>query len=191
MLDLSDPAHAPYAVAADAPAARRYAEPEHAYRGPFERDRDRILHCAAFRRLADKTQVYTGDWGDYHRSRLTHTLEVAALSRSLARALHANEDLTEALALMHDLGHPPLGHAGEAVLAEAAASEGGFDHNRQALRIVETLEQRYPEFPGLNLCRETLAGQAYRATKRTEGGDSPRLEAQLVDAGRQHRLRRP
>lgn len=181
MLALGDDILAPYAVQADAAGPRRYPEPEHAYRSPLQRDRDRILHCAAFRRLAYKTQVYTGDWGDYHRSRLTHTLEVSALARSLARALRLNEDLTEALALMHDLGHPPLGHAGEEVLNELSAHVGGFNHNQQALRIVEKIEQRYPDFPGLNLCAATLQGQQFRAAKHG-AGESPTLEVQLVDA---------
>ena len=126
------------------------------------RSGDRIVHSAAYRRLSAKTQVFTGEMGDYHRTRLTHTHEVALVSRTLARALRLNEDLVEALALQHDLGHPPFGHAGEDVLNECLADEGGFSHNRHALRIVEVLEQRYPEFPGLNLSLEVLEGQETR-----------------------------
>ncbi|NUQ60862.1 MAG: dNTP triphosphohydrolase [Pirellulales bacterium] len=162
-------------------AGRKYPEPEHPYRAPFQRDRDRIVHSAAYRRLSHKTQVFTGELGDYHRTRLTHTLEVASVARTLARALRLNEDLAEALALLHDIGHPPFGHAGEEMLGECLAPHGGFDHNRQALRIVEELEQRYPGFPGLNLSQEVLDGQAYRARKHTSP-DSPLLEVQVVEA---------
>lgn len=172
---------APYAVRSDASAGRKHPEPDHPYRSPFQRDRDRIVHSAAFRRLAYKTQVFTGSLGDYHRTRLTHTLEVAGTARTLARALRLNEDLVEALALVHDLGHPPFGHAGEAALDECLANCGGFEHNRQALRIVEILEERYPGFPGLNLTREVLEGQAYRADKGPTR-PSPALEIQVVEA---------
>lgn len=171
---------APYAIYSCTTAGRKHEEPEHAYRGPFQRDRDRILHSAAFRRLSYKTQVFTGEMGDYHRTRLTHTLEVASIARTLARALRLNEDLVEALALAHDIGHPPFGHAGEDTLAECLASEGGFNHNRQALRILELLETRYGTYPGLNLSAEVLAGQSARAAK--ESGQTPPLEVQLVDA---------
>jgi len=172
---------APYAVHSADTQGRRYAEPPHPYRGPFQRDRDRIIHSAAYRRLSDKMQVFTGDQGDYHRTRLTHTLEVASIARTLARALRLNEDLVEALALMHDLGHPPFGHAGEDALDECLAEEGGFCHNRHALRLVEELEQRYQEFPGLNLSHEVLEGQAERTEKR-ERPPQPPLEVQAVDA---------
>lgn len=172
---------APYAMAGAASAGRDYPEPEHPYRGPFQRDRDRIVHSAAYRRLSYKTQVFTGELGDYHRTRLTHTLEVASVARTLGRALRLNEDLIEALALVHDIGHPPFGHAGEETLNACLEAEGGFDHNRQALRNVQQLEQRYPEFPGLNLSREVLEGQAYRIRKRIPSG-SPLLEVQVVDA---------
>lgn len=172
---------APYAMHSADSAGRKYPEPNHPYRGPFQRDRDRVVHSAAYRRLSGKTQVFTGELGDYHRTRLTHTIEVASLSRTLVRALRLNEDLTEALAMMHDLGHPPFGHSGEDVLDECLASVGGFSHNGHTLRIVEELEQRYPEFPGLNLSREVLAGQNYR--KRKDATDRrPMLEAQVVDA---------
>src|SRR5205085_6019792 len=144
---------------------RKHAEAKHPYRGPFQRDRDRIVHSAAFRRLSGKMQVFTGDRGDYHRTRLTHTQEVASIARTIGRALRLNEDLVEALALLHDIGHPPFGHAGEDALAECLAGHGGFSHNRQALIIVEELERRYRRFPGLNLTRETLAAQATRTAK--------------------------
>lgn len=172
---------APYAMHSGDTAGRRHAEPMHPYRGPFQRDRDRILHSAAFRRLSHKTQVFTGDMGDYHRTRLTHTLEVASIARTLARALRLNEDLVEALALAHDLGHPPFGHSGEDVLDECMREHGGFNHNAQALRIVERLENRYPEFPGLNLSLEVLEGQQRRVDKSATGV-SPLLEVQVVDA---------
>lgn len=137
---------------------RRYAEPASPTRNAFRRDCDRIIHSAAFRRLAHKTQVFVYHEGDHYRTRLTHTLEVAQIARSLARALGLDEDLAEALALAHDLGHPPFGHAGERALDECLAACGGFDHNAQALRIVTDLERRYAAFDGLNLSWETLEG---------------------------------
>jgi dGTPase len=137
---------------------RRYAEPASPTRNAFRRDCDRIIHSAAFRRLAHKTQVFVYHEGDHYRTRLTHTLEVAQIARSLARALGLDEDLAEALALAHDLGHPPFGHAGERALDECLAKHGGFDHNAQALRIVTDLERRYADFDGLNLSWETLEG---------------------------------
>jgi dGTPase len=165
-------------------AGRKYPEPPHPYRGPYQRDRDRILHSAAFRRLSQKTQVFTGEMGDYHRTRLTHTLEVASIARTLARAVRLNEDLVEALALAHDIGHPPFGHSGEDVLNECLHDHGGFNHNAQALRIVELLETRYPGFPGLNLCSEVLEGQGRRVHRHPGSGPdiSPLLEVQVVDA---------
>jgi dGTPase len=172
---------APYAMRSCDSAGRVHDESAHPYRGPYQRDRDRIFHSSAFRRLAHKTQVFTGELGDYHRSRLTHTLEVASIARTLARALRLNEDLVEALALMHDIGHPPFGHAGEDVLDECLRDHGGFNHNAQALRIVEKLEIRYPQFPGLNLSREVLDGQRRRTTQ-CEQQQSPLLEVQIVDA---------
>ena len=172
---------APYAMHSVDTGGRKHPEPPHPYRGPYQRDRDRIVHSAAFRRLSHKTQVFTGDMGDYHRTRLTHTLEVASIARTLARALRLNEDLVEALALAHDLGHPPFGHSGEDVLDECLRDHGGFNHNAQALRVVELLENRYPEYPGLNLSREVLDGQARRIDKRA-GEVSPLLEVQVVDA---------
>jgi len=172
---------APYAMRSAQSAGRKHSEQEHSYRGPFQRDRDRIVHSAAYRRLSGKTQVFTGEMGDYHRTRLTHTLEVASVARTLGRALALNEDLVEALALVHDIGHPPFGHAGEDVLDECLKGLGGFSHNRQALRIVEVLETRYPEFPGLNLSQEVLDGQATRISHE-KGGLSPLVEVQVVEA---------
>jgi dGTPase len=148
---------APYAMHSRDSAGRKYPEEEHPYRGPWQRDRDRILHSSAYRRLSGKMQVFTGEMGDYHRTRLTHTQEVATIARTIGRALMLNEDLVEALALMHDIGHPPYGHAGEDVLDECVADLGGFSHNRFALTIVEELELRYNGFTGLNL---TLAGSS-------------------------------
>ncbi len=171
---------APWAMHGVDTAGRVYPEPPHKFRSPYQRDRDRIVHSAAFRRLAHKTQVFTGYHGDYHRSRLTHTLEVTSIARTLARALALNEDLVETLALAHDIGHPPLGHAGEDTLANLLRDEGGFNHNAQALRIMEVLESRYPEFPGLNLSREVLDAQATR--KKDGTAPAPLLEAQVVDA---------
>jgi dGTPase len=175
---------APYAMHSANSRGRKHPEPPHPYRGPFQRDRDRILHCAAFRRLSGKTQVFTGhELGDYHRSRLTHTLEVTSIARTLARALRLNEDLVEALALQHDLGHPPFGHAGEDTLDECLQSCGGFIHNAQALRIVEELEVRYPGFAGLNLTHEVLDAQRHRAFKDAGSqAPGPLLETQVVDA---------
>ncbi|MDH3718191.1 MAG: deoxyguanosinetriphosphate triphosphohydrolase [Planctomycetota bacterium] len=172
---------APYAVFSADSRGRQHAEPQHAYRGPFQRDRDRVIHTAAYRRLSHKTQVFTGELGDYHRSRLTHTLEVSSVARTVARALRLNEDLVEAMALLHDVGHPPFGHAGEDTLDELLADEGGFSHNRQALRIVQLLENRYRDFAGLNLSHEVLEGQLFRASKQ-DTTTQPSLEAQVVDA---------
>lgn len=197
---------APYAFRDAMTAGRLHPRPPHPYRGPFQRDRDRIIHCAAWRRLSEKTQVFTSELGDYHRTRLTHTLEVTNLARTLARALRLNEDLVEALALLHDVGHPPFGHTGEEALdillrresekgtddtkektdddVDNAATfpRGGFNHNEQALRIVEKLERRYPDFPGLNLSFEILDGQRYKVRKKHAAvAESPLLEVQLVD----------
>ncbi len=177
---------APYAMHSVHSQGRKYPESSHAYRGPFQRDRDRIVHCAAFRRLSQKTQVFTGhELGDYHRSRLTHSLEVTSIARTIGRALRLNEDLIEALGLQHDLGHPPFGHAGEEALHDCLLAQGGFNHNRQALRIVENLETRYPDFPGLNLSYEVLGGQGDRADKLSRKlfrDEQSLLESQVVDA---------
>ena len=144
----------PAAQRSGATRGRRHPEPEHSRRSPFQRDRDRVIHSAAFRRLEYKTQVFVNGEGDNYRTRLTHTLEVAQVARSLARGLGLNEDLAEAAALSHDLGHTPFGHAGERELDAILAAEGGFNHNRQGLRVVDILEARYAAFPGLNLCYE-------------------------------------
>jgi dGTPase len=149
---------APYACRPETSLGRAVPEPESALRSVFQRDRDRIVHSIPFRRLEYKTQVFVNFEGDHFRTRMTHSLEVAQIARSLARALRANEDLTEALALAHDLGHSAFGHAGEAALDEALASFGGFNHNLQTFRIVTRLERRYADFDGLNLTVETLEG---------------------------------
>jgi dGTPase len=149
---------APYATASGDSQGRAYPEAEHAYRTAFQRDRDRIIHTTAFRRLEYKTQVFVYHEGDHYRNRLTHTIEVAQIGRNLARALGANEDLTEAICLGHDLGHPAFGHKGETTLNALMAEHGGFDHQRQTLRIVTLLEERYPNFPGLNLTYEVREG---------------------------------
>ncbi len=172
---------APYALHSSDSAGRKHPEPPHPYRALFARDRDRIVHSSAYRRLSYKTQVFTGELGDYHRSRLTHTLEATSIARTLGRALRLNEDLVEALMLAHDIGHPPFGHAGEETLDACLQASGGFSHNRQALRIVESLEHRYAAFPGLNLSYEVLEGQAARIDKGS-GSQRPLLEAQVVDA---------
>jgi dGTPase len=149
---------APYAMKCRDSRGREYPEDEHAYRTAYQRDRDRIIHTTAFRRLEYKTQVFIITEGDYYRTRLTHTIEVAQIGRTIARALHANEDLTEAICLAHDLGHGPFGHSGEETLNELMANHGGFDHNHQSLRIVEKLERRFPDFYGLNLSWEVREG---------------------------------
>lgn len=179
---------APYACTAEASLGRRFPEAEHVYRNNFQRDRDRIVHAAAFRRLEFKTQVFGYHESDYVRNRLTHTLEVSQISRSLARSLNLNEDLAEAIALSHDLGHPPFGHAGERALDECAKEHGGFNHNIQGLRIVDELEERYAEFNGLNLSYEVReafgkhgSGRLATPTEFATTGPQPVLEAQIVD----------
>jgi len=147
-----------YAVRSGESLGRVHAEAEHPYRTAFQRDRDRIVHSRAFRRLEYKTQVFVYREGDHYRNRLTHTLEGSQISRTIARALRLNEDLAEAVALAHDLGHTPFGHAGERALDELMRGQGGFDHNRQSLRIVDLFEDRYPDFRGLNLTNETREG---------------------------------
>ncbi|MGD8904522.1 MAG: dNTP triphosphohydrolase, partial [Anaerolineae bacterium] len=156
---------APYAQRSANSRGRLYPDHEPAYRTAFQRDRDRIIHTTAFRRLEYKTQVFVISEGDYYRNRLTHTLEVAQIGRTLARALGVNEDLTEAICLGHDLGHPAFGHSGERTLDELMAAHGGFDHNRQTLRIVEQLERRYPHWPGLNLTWEVREGLVKHETE--------------------------
>lgn len=155
---------APYALFSDASRGRVHHEAEPRYRTAFQRDRDRIVHSAAFRLLEYKTQVFVNDAGDYYRTRLTHTLEVAQIGRTLARALGANEDLVETICLAHDLGHPPFGHAGEDVLNHLMSEHGGFNHNHQSYRVVTKLERRYRNWTGLNLTIESLEGIAKHET---------------------------
>ena len=163
---------------------RLYPEPPDPMRTEFQRDRDRIIHSTAFRRLKDKTQVFLFDEGDHYRTRLTHTIEVAQIARDLARALGLDEDLAEVLALAHDLGHPPFGHAGERALAAAMEGHGGFDHNAQSLRVVTLLERRYPRFDGLNLSWETLEGLV-----KHNGPLAGPLPFAIAEYNRQHDLR--
>ncbi|MFQ5655583.1 MAG: deoxyguanosinetriphosphate triphosphohydrolase, partial [Planctomycetota bacterium] len=181
---------AAFAMASRASRGRTHPEPEDGFRSAFQRDRDRIIHSTAFRRLEYKTQVFVNHEGDHYRTRLTHTLEVAQISRSIARALGLNEDLVEAIALSHDLGHPPFGHAGEEKLQELMAGRGGFNHNRHTLRVVDLLEQRYPGFAGLNLTwevRESIVkhggGSDHPDIDDFEPEWRPLVEAQLVDIG--------
>lgn len=177
-----------YAMKSRYTKGRKYKEEEHLYRTAFQRDRDRIIHSSAFRRLEYKTQVFLTHEGDYYRTRLTHTMEVAQISRTIARALRLNEDLSECIALAHDLGHPPFGHAGEEALKELMKDAGGFEHNLQSLRIVEYLENRYPDFPGLNLTFELRESLRKHPTsnqspieKEYEPELSMLLEAKIVD----------
>ncbi len=179
---------APYAARSRASRGRHYPEPEHPLRTVYQRDRDRIVHCTAFRRLEYKTQVFVNHEGDYYRTRLTHTLEVSQISRTIARIMGLNEDLAEAIALAHDLGHTPFGHSGEDELAEQMRGHGGFEHNRHGLRVVDQLERRYPAFPGLNLSwelREAMAKHTTRHDRPTaeefNDGLQPVLEAQAVE----------
>ena len=188
---------APWACHSASSRGRRHVEPDAPTRTAFQRDRDRIVHSTAFRRLVYKTQVFLNHEGDLFRTRLTHSLEVAQLGRSLARALRLNEDLVEAIALAHDLGHTPFGHAGQDALNTCMAEHGGFEHNLQSLRVVDTLEERYPQYDGLNLCFETREGilkhcsrsHAEQLEAREPGGvgrrfldrTQPSLEAQLCN----------
>ena len=176
---------APYAQKASESIGRVRSEPEHPFRTPYQRDRDRIIHGTSFRRLDGKTQVFLNGKGDHYRTRLTHTIEVASVSRTVARALGLNEDLAEAIALAHDLGHPPFGHAGEETLDRLMKDQGGFDHNEQSLRVVETLEESYPQHQGLNLSYEVLEGlkKHHRDLVRPDGSryPNPSLEAQVAN----------
>ena len=176
----------PFAVPPEGTAGRAHREPGHAFRSEIQRDRARIIHCSAFRRLDGKTQVFLNGTGDHYRTRLTHTIEVASISRTIARALRLNEDLAEAIALAHDLGHPPCGHTGEEELDRLMKKHGGFDHNAQSLRIVEVIEEKYPMRPGLNLTwdvREGIQKHAGGYVHPTQGNrhPSPSLEAQVAD----------
>ncbi|HOT90364.1 MAG TPA: deoxyguanosinetriphosphate triphosphohydrolase [Anaerolineae bacterium] len=186
--DIEDRSLAPYGFRSRNSRGRVYPQDEPGYRTCFQRDRDRILHTTPFRRLEYKTQVFVNDEGDYYRTRLTHTLEVTQIGRTMARALGANEDLVEAICLAHDLGHPPFGHAGEVTLNRLMADYGGFDHNKQSLRIVEKLERRYPDFAGLNLTWEVREGIVKHETEydtadaeRFDPDKRGTLEAQLAN----------
>jgi dGTPase len=177
---------APYAQKSAGSAGRKYHEPPHPFRTEYQRDRARIIHSRAFRRLEHKTQVFLSGTGDHLRTRLTHTIEVASISRSIARALALNEDLAEAIALAHDLGHAPFGHSGESELNRLMRAHGGFNHNHQSLRIVELIETKYPEFPGLNLSFEVLEGlhkhaAPPKASKKAARVYQPSLEAQIAN----------
>src|SRR5688500_19822797 len=177
-----------YASLAAETRGRRHKEAEHPLRSPFERDRDRIIHSSAFRRLEYKTQVFVNHEGDYYRTRLTHTMEAAQITRTIARALRLTEDLAETVALAHDLGHTPFGHAGERILHRLMEPYGGFEHNSQSLRIVDILEERYATFPGLNLSWEVREGIVKHSTRydrpqvrEFDASLAPTLEAQIVD----------
>ena len=190
-LERVEGALAPYAQTSALSRGRRYPEEHHGYRSLYQRDRDRIVHARAFRRLEYKTQVFVNHEGDHYRTRLTHSIEVSQIGRTVARALGLNEDLLESLALSHDLGHTPFGHLGEDVLDEFMKGHGGFNHNRQTLRIVEHLEEHYPDFPGLNLTWEVREGIAKHSGPivatdapelvEYEPARQPPLEAQLID----------
>ncbi len=183
---------APYAMKSRESKGRVHKEKEHTYRSVYQRDKDRIIYSTAFRRLEYKTQVFVNHEGDYYRTRLTHTLEVAQIAKSIARALRLNEDLAEAIALAHDVGHTPFGHAGEDALRELMEKHGGFEHNAHGLRVVDILEERYPDFPGLNLSYEVREGIAKHSTffdrptiilevKGFDKAGLPLLETQAVD----------
>jgi dGTPase len=179
---------APYAVQSGRTQGRRHCESEHPVRTAYQRDRDRVVHSTAFRRLEYKTQVFIIHEGDHYRTRLTHTLEVSQIARTLARALNLNEDLTEAVALGHDLGHTPFGHAGEAALNQFLKDSGGFEHNRHGLRVIEVLEHPYPEFRGLNLTYEVRECIAKHRTVHDKpaamaeyAGAQPPIEGQVVE----------
>jgi dGTPase len=176
-----------YAISENRSRGRSFIEKPHPYRSDFERDRDRIIHCSAFRRLGGKTQVFTPGLDDYYRSRLTHSIEVAQIGRTIASQSRLNESLTEAICLAHDLGHPPFGHAGEKALDGLMAQFGGFEHNQQTLRIVDLLEHPYPDFMGLNLMYETRLGLARHKSRYDVSGDvtfseaNCSLEGQVAD----------
>lgn len=180
---------APYGMKSRETRGRVYPDPEHEYRTAFQRDRDRIIHTTAFRRLEFKTQVFVITEGDYYRTRITHTLEVAQIGRTLARTLGANEDLTEAICLVHDIGHTPFGHSGEYIMRKLMRDFGGFNHQQQSLRVVDELEERFPDHRGLNLTYEVREGIAKHETAYDEVGfgdfdltELPTLESQLASA---------
>ncbi len=188
LAEIEEASLAPYATRSRATRGRVHAEQEHDFRLPFQRDRDRIIHSTAFRRLEYKTQVFVNHEGDYYRTRLTHTMEAAQITRTVARCLRLNVDLAEAVALAHDLGHTPFGHAGEHVLDDLMRDHGGFEHNAHSLRLVDELEERYPDFNGLNLTWEVREGIVKHTppydkplAQAFEPGRAPCLEAQLVD----------
>lgn len=180
---------APYAAKSINTQGRRFNEGEHAFRSPYQRDRDRVIHCSAFRRLEYKTQVFVYHEGDHYRTRLTHTIEVAQIARTIARALGLNEDIIEAISLAHDLGHPPFGHTGEDIINGLMKGYGGFEHNDHTLRIVDELEIRYPDFRGLNLTFEVREGIVKHGSDYDKPHDNddfeptlaPCLEAQIAD----------
>ena len=187
--EFQDSALASYAMKSYESRGRVYKEQEHPYRSAYQRDRDRIIHSAAFRRLEYKTQVFVNHEGDYYRTRLTHTLEVAQIARTIAASLRLNVDLTEAISLAHDLGHTPFGHSGEEALNQLMVKFGGFNHNLQGLRVVDILEERYPDFPGLNLTWEVREGIVKHSStfdkaveiKELAPCELPTLETQIVD----------
>ena len=188
MIEMEASTLAPYAQKSGETAGRRYPEPPHAFRTEYQRDYARIIHSRAFRRLEYKTQVFLNGTGDHLRTRLTHTMEVVSITRCIARALGLNEDLAEAIALAHDLGHAPFGHTGEETLDQIMKAHGGFDHNEQSLRIVERIEKKYPHIDGLNLTFELLEGlQKHRETYEPPPGSdalcylNPSLEAQIAN----------
>ena len=178
---------APYAVKSGSSRGRQYKEKEHPYRTKFQRDRDRVIHSSAFRRLEYKTQVFVYHEGDYYRTRLTHSMEVAQIARSICKSMQLNEDLAESIALSHDLGHPPFGHTGQKILNGLLKGHGGFEHNKQGLRVVKLLEERYPEFSGLNLTWELQEGISKHSVDsenpimKMKGYRFPSLEAQVAD----------
>ena len=185
--ELENNSLAPYAVKSGNSKGRQFKEKEHPYRTRFQRDRDRVIHSAAFLRREYKTQVFVYHEGDYYRTRLTHSMEVAQIARSICKSMHLNEDLAESIALSHDLGHPPFGHTGQKILNGLLKNHGGFEHNKQGLRVVRLLEKRYPEFSGLNLTWELQEGISKHSVDlknpimEMKGYNFPSLEAQVAD----------
>lgn len=189
LLEIEAERLAPYAAKSINTKGRKHPEGEHVFRSPYQRDRDRVIHCTAFRRLEYKTQVFVYHEGDHYRTRLTHTIEVAQIARTIARALRLNEDIAEAISLAHDLGHPPFGHTGEDIINRLMKDYGGFEHNGHTLRIVDELEIRYPNFRGLNLTFEVREGIVKHGSDYDKPHDNddfephlaPCLEAQIAD----------